>query len=60
MWLIWKNVDQTTNVFTISNSDSTNPVTKFIKYSAKKLPNVTVEYINDEGTKEGKKVILYS
>ena len=38
-------VDQTTNEFTLNNSDSTNLVTKFTEYGAKKVLNVTVDYM---------------
>ena len=48
-------VDQTTYKFTISNSYSTNLVTKFIEYSTKKISNVAVYYINIDGSKEGRK-----
>ena len=38
-------VDQTTNEFIINNSDSTKLVTKFTEYGAKKVSNVTVDYM---------------
>ena len=49
-------VDQTTNEFTLSNSDDANLVTKFKEYNAKKISNVTVDYINNDGTEKGKKL----
>ena len=34
-------VDQTTNLFIINKTDSTNQPTKFIEYNNTNLPNVT-------------------
>ena len=52
-------VDQTTNTFTKNSADYTNIPTKLTEHSVKKLPNVTVDDINDDGTKEGKKYNVY-
>ena len=41
MWLIWKNVNQTTNELSINNDDSINLPTKFTENSDMNLPNMT-------------------
>ena len=52
-------VDQTTDKFTKNSADYTNIPTNLTEHSAKKLPNVTIDDINDDGTKEGKKFNVY-